>query len=301
MRTTKPALIGPFVAAVALLSAWLVLPRQPVAAGNPLSGSWDVSYALACSASLAQTGVDVTGTVECGASLSFDVTGTFQTSAGNLSLTGAFAGTQVTIAGSLSDDGHALQGSWSAPPLVDNGPFSAIREGDPTTSDVEGLWLIDVQNIFSSDCRAHIVQSGLQLASTVNCGGGLTGALIGAFDPNAGQISLHGTLGSFGSFEMRLNVGVGGNAFHGVWRIASTNGAAGIMSGQRSTKDCGDVNDDGEVDSVDATLILQRGAGLIDQLLNAPSGDLNADGSVNSIDATIVLQYGAGLVSQLSC
>lgn len=60
----------------------------------------------------------------------------------------------------------------------------------------------------------------------------------------------------------------------------------------------GDVNDDGDVDSVDAALILQVVAGIITEgfLANAPSGDVNGDGDLNAIDAQIILQYEAGLL-----
>jgi hypothetical protein len=67
------------------------------------------------------------------------------------------------------------------------------------------------------------------------------------------------------------------------------------------SKACGDVNDDGEVNSVDAALILQRVAGLIGSLVNAPSGDVNDDGSVNSVDAALILQLEAGMIDDLDC
>jgi hypothetical protein len=66
-------------------------------------------------------------------------------------------------------------------------------------------------------------------------------------------------------------------------------------------KPCGDVNDDGQVNPVDAALILQREAGLISSLPNLASADTNNDGNVNSVDAALILQKVAALISSLNC
>ena len=70
-----------------------------------------------------------------------------------------------------------------------------------------------------------------------------------------------------------------------------------------SPKACGDVNDSGAVNPVDATLILQQSAGLLGTLPNAASADVNYDGMVNPVDATLILQHAAGLIpaSGLNC
>jgi hypothetical protein len=62
------------------------------------------------------------------------------------------------------------------------------------------------------------------------------------------------------------------------------------------SKSCGDVNDNGSVDSVDALLVLQLSAGLIQTVPNAPSADVNHSGTINPIDAQLILQEGAGLI-----
>jgi len=64
-------------------------------------------------------------------------------------------------------------------------------------------------------------------------------------------------------------------------------------------KALGDVNDDGDVNSLDALYVLQFDADLIQTLPNQPSGDVNENGRVNSIDAALILQYEAGLLHQL--
>ena len=60
----------------------------------------------------------------------------------------------------------------------------------------------------------------------------------------------------------------------------------------------GDVNNDGEVDCVDATLILQDYAEIIELSADAKkAADVNRDGKVNANDATLVLQKYADIIS----
>ena len=68
-------------------------------------------------------------------------------------------------------------------------------------------------------------------------------------------------------------------------------------------KVCGDVNEDGVANSVDASLVLQLKAGLISSLANESSGDVNNDGALTSVDAALILQFTAGLIGEgaLNC
>ena len=61
----------------------------------------------------------------------------------------------------------------------------------------------------------------------------------------------------------------------------------------------GDANDSGGVDSIDAALILQFSAGLLDSLAGGESADADQNGSVDAIDAALVLQFVAGLLASL--
>jgi hypothetical protein len=61
----------------------------------------------------------------------------------------------------------------------------------------------------------------------------------------------------------------------------------------------GDANCDGHVNSIDASLMLQLSAGLVQHLSCEDAADVNHDGHVNAIDASLVLQYVAGLINQL--
>ncbi len=61
----------------------------------------------------------------------------------------------------------------------------------------------------------------------------------------------------------------------------------------------GDVDCNGDVNSRDATLLLQRSAELIGAVPCETKADTNADGEINAIDAALVLQYDAGLITIL--
>lgn len=62
----------------------------------------------------------------------------------------------------------------------------------------------------------------------------------------------------------------------------------------------GDANCDGDATAVDAALILQLSAGIVDSLECEDAADVNGDGAGNSIDAALVLQFAAGIIDSLS-
>ncbi len=61
----------------------------------------------------------------------------------------------------------------------------------------------------------------------------------------------------------------------------------------------GDVNCNGNVDSIDAALVLQLTAGLVGSLSCEENADANEDGTTNAIDAALILQLSAGLLLSL--
>jgi hypothetical protein len=69
---------------------------------------------------------------------------------------------------------------------------------------------------------------------------------------------------------------------------------AGVPQGGR-----GDANCDGGTDSIDAVLVLQHNAGLLDALGCNEDADVNGDGAINSVDATLILQFTARLIDWL--
>lgn len=58
----------------------------------------------------------------------------------------------------------------------------------------------------------------------------------------------------------------------------------------------GDANCDGSVDGLDAAIVLQYDATLVDSLACQESADVNGDGSVDGLDAVLILQLDAGLL-----
>ena len=58
----------------------------------------------------------------------------------------------------------------------------------------------------------------------------------------------------------------------------------------------GDVNCTGFTDSVDAALVLQFSAALLDELPCKVEADMDGDGGANAVDAAIILQLTAGLI-----
>lgn len=60
----------------------------------------------------------------------------------------------------------------------------------------------------------------------------------------------------------------------------------------------GDVDCGGTINSIDAALVLQFGAALLDSLPCAQNADTSGDGVTNSIDASLILQYSAGLIDE---
>jgi len=60
----------------------------------------------------------------------------------------------------------------------------------------------------------------------------------------------------------------------------------------------GDVDCNGRTDSVDAALVLQYDAGLIDSFRCPQAADVNGDGSANGLDAVLILELEAGLIDR---
>lgn len=62
----------------------------------------------------------------------------------------------------------------------------------------------------------------------------------------------------------------------------------------------GDALCDGQVDSIDALVVLHYSAGLLSPLPCAENGDADGNGSIDVLDAALILQHVAGLLPGLS-
>ena len=80
---------------------------------------------------------------------------------------------------------------------------------------------------------------------------------------------------------------------------ANQNGANTTAAATSAPLLLGDVNGDGKVDVIDASLALQYDAGLIELSIEAAlAGDVNGDGNTDVLDASLILQYDAGLITE---
>ena len=62
----------------------------------------------------------------------------------------------------------------------------------------------------------------------------------------------------------------------------------------------GDVNGNGYIDNIDATVILMYDAGIIDlDSAQKAVADVNGDGNFDNLDATMILKYDAGIIDEL--
>lgn len=236
MRSRNSLKVIAATIAVAIAGVLSIMFAQSAMAGGPsVDGLWSAKYSLSCSGSLDQSGSDVTGSLVCSEDIALDVSGVLSAD-GAVTLVGTFGGIAVTVNGDLSEGGDAIEGEWSAPPLVENGNFIALREGDPSTEDIDGFWLITAEDIFSNDCTVDIDQSGPVLnpvlSADVDCANGPSGMLAGDFEPATGNLNMAGPFGSVGTLEVRVNMAEDGQSYNGVWRLLP-DGPAGTMNGER--------------------------------------------------------------------
>ena len=61
----------------------------------------------------------------------------------------------------------------------------------------------------------------------------------------------------------------------------------------------GDTNCDGFVNAIDAVLVLQFVAAMINALPCPDGGDANGDGVIDALDAALILQFSVGLIDSL--
>ena len=98
--------------------------------------------------------------------------------------------------------------------------------------------------------------------------------------------------GPWGRLLLEVNGEYGGGclgASHGATTAASSPNPASL----------GDANCDDRIDSRDATMIMQLFAGLSRFLPCQHAADVNGNGGVGPLDALLILQYNAGMLESL--
>jgi len=90
-----------------------------------------------------------------------------------------------------------------------------------------------------------------------------------------------------GASDLTLKIDVFSDATHGAPVPIATKIEDGSVTCNAAQQ--GDVNCDGRTDAIDAALVLQYTAGLIDTLPCIEVGDMNGDGRIDSIDAFLIL------------
>lgn len=222
LKRTRTSLHIAFLLVGASLAVGLwALTSQPAAAGTDLSGVWNASYSLSCTATFAQSGDELSAEVDCGGELAGTLAGTVDSTAGTFTLTGFFGLLQINMEGRVSEDGNAMNGTWSAPPLVPSGSFSATRDDPaPDGAALTGDWTFSIADIFAGSCRVEIEQSGSDLSAVLDCEDRPLGTFEGTFDAATGSITLSGPFEPFAQLDMAGTVSADGRSFSGTWTLA---------------------------------------------------------------------------------
>jgi lysophospholipase L1-like esterase len=71
--------------------------------------------------------------------------------------------------------------------------------------------------------------------------------------------------------------------------------------GQGFAQSCGDVNNNGTVDIIDALLVAQEYVGIGTTEINEAIADVNADGTISILDALLIAQFYVDIVDELNC
>lgn len=180
--------------------------------------------------------------------------------------------------------------------------FSVPRtEAGPAGLDISGDWNLELTGLFSTSCTLEITQAGAELSGPWQCpefgAGTFSGVISGG--PDSASFTLDAQTGSV-TMQAEGLISPDGHTAAGTWQAqyqaVSINGD---FTATRKTDVVGDANCDEEADAVDAALILQLSAALLDSLACERNADINGDGGVGAVDAGLVLQFVAGLLDSL--
>ncbi len=191
------------------------------------------------------------------------------------------AGTQTPIAG-------ATVTLYRAEAAV--GPFVVVPDGSPTMSPSNRTNpdLTNVDGFFRWDVAAGYYKVRAEKAGCVdpsNAAQPYTETIVYEIPPPV--------------FDIEMFLDCGGAPSVTDTPVPPTNTPVPPTSTPTSSGGDGDVNCDGNVNSIDAALVLQFIAGLLPSFACPGGADVNESGDVNSIDTAIILQFSAGFIPSL--
>lgn len=191
------------------------------AADVDLSGTWDAHYSLTCDAVFDQDANVLSAAVNCGALAAGTLAGSVNTATGVFSLSGQLGAMSVSIDGLIVDDG-SLGGTYSAPPLAEEGTFDAVRVDPGSGTELNGEWVLMFMDIFSDGCSLEVEQLSVDLTARLDCelvtpasGVALEGTLDGSAVTLTGPFAILGT----NTLLLEGTVSEDGTSIEGTWEI----------------------------------------------------------------------------------
>ncbi len=200
---------------------------------------------------------------------------------------------------SASADGPAIGITSEEIHLGDEGKVSLWGDnfGEPGL----GAWTVDV---YYNPEVVNIVECGAQQGGVCNPGfrdnaARITGSSAEGLKGEFLLGSLWFTCKGVGESGLELDIKVLADATLGAPQPVEAKVVHGFISCFEETHEklLGDADCSGEVTALDASWILQFSAEMIDELPCHDQADVNGDGHVDAVDATIVLQIVAGLIT----
>lgn len=127
------------------------------------------------------------------------------------------------------------------------------------------------------------------------------GARVGSFKMTVAPFTIekrvvdpfHGGAPTLGQPAIKPRVTIGP---YSVYRMI-TNGPVATIAAYGPPPP-GDATCDAVANSIDALVVEQHAAGLLESLPCAKAADANSDGTIDSVDASLILQFDAGLIAQ---
>jgi len=165
-----------------------------------------------------------------------------------------------------------------------------------------GAWTIDVAydgNIIEPTSCTGLSEGICNASYDVNTVRAVGAVASGGHTGNTNLASLAFRCNAEGATALQITIQVLADGTSGDPQPISAAIEHGSISCVEQVGLVGDASCDGEVNAVDAALILQFDAGLIDELPCPEAADVNDSGQANAVDAALILQYVAGLIDDL--